>query len=117
MLTNDSLWSPNLDALIAAPKHHILRMENDDVRVLETRIEPGETVPLHTHENPSSNYFLSWSDCVRRDENGDVLFDSRIEGAAIQPGEITWSGPIPPHTLENVGSNAIHLISTEIKPK
>lgn len=108
-------WSPELDALIAAPDHHKLLMENDKVRVLETKIMPGETVPVHTHQNPSTNYFFSWSDCIRRDDKGEVLFDSKTAGVCIEQGATTWQGPLPPHTLENVGDSAIHLISVEIK--
>jgi mannose-6-phosphate isomerase-like protein (cupin superfamily) len=108
-------WLPELDALIAAPDHHKLLMENEHVRVLETRINPGETVPVHTHQNASTNYFFSWSDCIRRNDKGEVLFDSCKAGVTIEPGATTWQGPLPPHTLENVGDAAIHLISVEIK--
>ncbi len=109
-------WPPELDALVAAPNHHKLLMENDQVRVLETKIFPGETVPVHTHQNPSTNYFFSWSACIRRDDQGKVLFDSCKSGIEIEPGAVTWQTPLPPHTLENVGDQPIHLISVEIKP-
>ena len=42
-------WPDSLDALTAAPESHRLLFENDAVRVLETRIAPGETTLLHTH--------------------------------------------------------------------
>ncbi|MEI9968210.1 MAG: hypothetical protein WDM87_06140 [Terracidiphilus sp.] len=32
------IWQEELDALIAAPKHHILLFENEVVRVLDTRV-------------------------------------------------------------------------------
>ena len=50
-------WLPELDALVAAPKHHRLLFENDRVRVLDTRIAPGDTVPLHTHRWPAVHRF------------------------------------------------------------
>jgi hypothetical protein len=71
-------WPDSLDALIAAPAHHALLFENDAVRVLETRIPPGELVPVHTHRWPSVLYVLSWSAFVRRDAAGTVLVDSRL---------------------------------------
>src|SRR5882724_11603118 len=108
-------WSPALDAVTAAPDHHRLAMENDQVRVLETRIEPGQTVALHTHCWPAAYYILSWSDFVRRDEHGIVIMDSRSEGLALEPGQSVWSPPLGPHTLENVGDRPIHLISVEVK--
>ena len=40
-------WPDSLDALTAAPESHRLLFENDEVRVLEARIAPGETTGLH----------------------------------------------------------------------
>jgi hypothetical protein len=66
-MPHEQEWPEEFDALVAAPMHHALLFENEFVRVLDTRVLPGETVPPHTHRWPSSLYFLSWSDCVRRD--------------------------------------------------
>jgi hypothetical protein len=44
--------------------------------VLDTNIPPGETTNVHTHQFPSSLYFLSWSHFIRYDEIGNVLVDS-----------------------------------------
>ena len=108
-------WPPELDAVIAAPDHHRLLLENDTVRVLETIIQPGETVPLHTHRCAATTYFVNWSDCVRRDQFGEVLMDSRQLATTPMPGVAVWTLPLPPHTLENVGSQPIHTITVEIK--
>ena len=92
-------WPEELDALRAAPKHHVLLFENEAVRVLDTRIAAGETVPLHTHRWPSALYILSWSDFVRRDGEGKVVVDSRA-GGRLPEGCALWSGPLTAHTLE-----------------
>ncbi len=42
-------WPDSLDALVAAPKHHALLLEDDRVRVLQTTIPAGDVAPLHTH--------------------------------------------------------------------
>ena len=105
-----------MDALIAAPLHHSLLMENEFVRVLDTHVEPGDTVPLHTHEWPCVNYFLSFSDFIRRDADGVVLLDTAAAGLVLAPGEARWSGPLGLHTLENVGSGLLHVLSVELKP-
>jgi mannose-6-phosphate isomerase-like protein (cupin superfamily) len=102
-----------LDAVIAAPAHHTVLLENDHVRVLDTRIAPGDTVPLHTHRWPSVLHVLSWSDIVRRDEHGAVVLDSRT--SVVRPPEIMWSPPLSPHTLENVGTTEIRVMSIELK--
>src|SRR5258707_9605126 len=93
-------WPRHLDALAAAPAHPRLLLENDSVRILETRIEPGETVPLHTHEWPAAYYVLAYGDLVRRDEHGRVTFDSRQAPGGAQPGGALWMPPLGPHTLE-----------------
>lgn len=113
-MSNCESWPKELDALAAAPAHHFLLMENDRVRVIDTRIPPGETTPLHTHCWPGSAYLLSWSDFIRRDADGNTLFDSRT-GNAIAEGTAFWSPPFPPHTVENVGSKELRVISVEIK--
>jgi hypothetical protein len=107
-------WPDSLDALVAAPRHHLLRFENDRVRVLETVISPGDTVPLHTHRWPALYHVSGWSHFVRRDEKGNVLFDSRTRPLPATPF-VLWSEPLPPHTLENVGQTPIQLFSVGLK--
>jgi hypothetical protein len=101
-----------LDAVIAAPKHHTLILENERTRLLDTRIPVGDTVPVHTHRWPAVYYTLRFSHFVRRDSEGKVLFDSRtappMAGAAFLEN-------LPPHSVENVGDQEIHLVSVELK--
>ncbi|MBS1724727.1 MAG: hypothetical protein JSS66_17435 [Armatimonadetes bacterium] len=105
----------DLDALTAAPHHHRLAFESDSVRVLETKVAPGDTVPLHTHAWGGVLYVLSWSDFVRRDESGSVLLDSKAAGLALRPGDAVPSAPLGLHTLENVGDRPLHIIAFETK--
>jgi hypothetical protein len=113
-MSNRQDWPDELDALVAAPLHHDLLFENEAVRVLGARIAPGQTVPLHTHRWPCALYILAWSDFVRRDAEGAVLLDTRISGKILQ-GSALWSGPLPPHTLENIGESVLHTLSVELK--
>jgi quercetin dioxygenase-like cupin family protein len=108
-------WPPGLDALAAAPLHHRLVLENAQVRVLDTRVPPGDTVPLHTHQWPSVLHLLSWSHCVRRDAKGHVEFDTRSTMPAVLQAPIAWCEPLPPHSLENVGTAELHIMMIEIK--
>jgi hypothetical protein len=78
--SQDWPWPDELDAVTAAGKYHKVLFENERVRVLEVRIARGQTVPIHTHRWPSALYTDSWSDFVRRDEKGNVTFDSRNAG-------------------------------------
>lgn len=107
-------WPDKLDALIAAPEYHALMFENEFVRVLDTRVPPGQTVPLHTHRWPSTLYIVSWSDFVRRDGEGNIVVDSRITGKIAEQSAL-WSQPLAAHTLENVGETELRAISVELK--
>jgi len=107
-------WPEALDALSAAPQYHILLLEDERFRVLDTRVPQGHTVPLHTHRWPSALYILSWSDFVRRDANGKIVVDSRESGKPTGQTAL-WSWPLPPHTLENVGESERRVISVEMK--
>jgi hypothetical protein len=103
-----------LDALIAAPHHHTLLFENEFVRVLDTLVPPGQTVPLHTHRWPSALYILNWSDFIRRDAQGGTVIDSRTI-PKVPAHSALWSPSLPPHTLENIGNTELHAISVELK--
>ena len=107
-------WPEELDALRAAPGHHTLMMENDQVRVLDTRVGPGETVPLHTHRWPCALFIKSWSHFVRRDRDGNVVADSRESDMALDD-QVVWCGPLGPHTLENVGDTDLWVVAVEQK--
>ena len=90
-------------------------LENDRVRVLDTRVEAGDTVPVHTHRWPSVQYVMSIAAFVRRDAEGRVLIDSRTMDLPKEAPFTLWSEPIPPHTLENIGDRVIHVIAVELK--
>jgi len=108
-------WPDEMEALQAAPHHHRLILENERVRVLDTRVAPGDRVPVHTHRWPAVNHIMTWSDFVRRDADGKVLVDTRGRPApAVLPFAV-WSEPLPPHTLENVGPTELWVVSIETK--
>ena len=108
-------WPASLDAMAAAPDHHVVLLENDRVRVLDTRLEPGERTPVHTHGWPSVLYVVSWSDFVRYDSAGAVLLDSRGMSAKPEGGATLWSGPLGPHSAHNVGNQELRVIAIELK--
>jgi hypothetical protein len=108
-------WPDSLDALIAAPNHHTLLFENERVRVLDVRIPPGQTVPVHTHRWPCVLYTLSASEFIRCDAEGNVLADTRKQDPASKLPGTLWSTPMPPHSVENVGKTEIRVLSVELK--
>jgi uncharacterized glyoxalase superfamily protein PhnB len=112
---NPRLAQQPLDALAVASNHHRLLFENNAARVLDTKIGPGERTRIHAHEWAAALYVRSWSDFVRYDPDGNVLFDSRTMEATPAIGFALWSGPIGPHYVDNVGQTDLHLIAVEVK--
>jgi quercetin dioxygenase-like cupin family protein len=108
-------WPAHLDALVAAPEHHTLLFENEAVRILDTRIPAGAKTRVHTHRWPAALYVLGWSQFVRRDADGSVTLDTRNVPALATPPQALWSEALAPHSLENVGTSDLHIISVELK--
>jgi mannose-6-phosphate isomerase-like protein (cupin superfamily) len=110
-------WPAELDGPIAAPDQHAVIFENEQVRVLQVTIRPGEIAPLHTHRRPTLMYVLSGSHFIRRDEAGSIVVDTR---AAVPPFEmppVMWRESNPAHTLENSGEEDFVLIAVELKDR
>jgi hypothetical protein len=109
-----TMTSHSLDAMTAAPDHHMILFENENVRVLDTKVAPGERTPLHAHEWPAALYVVSWSDFIRRDAGGAILVDSR-KRPTPEVGTGLWIDPLPPHSVENVGRLDLRIIAVEVK--
>ena len=101
--------------MTAAGDHHENLLENDKVRVLDSLVRPGESTPLHTHRWPSVLYVIGFSDFVRMGRDGEVLLDTRLNETKPASGTAFWSAPLEPHSVTNVGSGDIRVISIEIK--
>jgi hypothetical protein len=104
-----------LDAMAVSEANHAVILENEHVRVLDTRVRPGERTAVHAHEWPAALYVVSWSPFIRRDPDGVVLVDSRQMAAPPGPGEALWASPLPPHFVENIGETDLHIIAVEMK--
>jgi hypothetical protein len=110
-------WPDELDALVAAPGNHHVLLENDEVRVIETQVPVKTTTPVHTHRWASVEYVLSTTDFIRRDGDGDVVFDTRAAHGRPKPLEVLWSGPRPPHSIENIGDAELRVLMVELKDR
>lgn len=51
--SDPATWDPDLDAVAAAPRHHKVLFENENLRVLEVILAPGDEEPVHHHRWPS----------------------------------------------------------------
>lgn len=103
-----------LDGSVAAPDHHKVLFENDEVRVLRTTIRAGDITPLHTHLAPTVSYVISGSHFHRRAEDGSTLLDTKADPAFVLP-QVSFSSGTPRHTLENTGPDDLIVIGVELK--
>lgn len=111
-------WPAQLDAVIAAPNNHKILMENEQVRVLEVQLAPGETEPLHHHKWPSVLYIQEAGDFIDYDKDGEVIFDSRKLPEPLTFPLTMQKEPEAPHSVVNLSkTKPIRLIRVEMKPE
>ncbi len=108
-------YPDDLDAMVAAPDFHTVLFEDERVRVLDGRVPPGATVPVHTHRWGGVLYVIATSDFVRRSPDGVVIVDTRLSGTTPVAGAAVWGAPLTPHSLENVGSQEFRTLTVEMK--
>lgn len=113
-MSSESPWPPELDGVLAAPDHHKVLFENDEVRVIETIVRAGDTTPIHTHPK-TVMYVVSGDQFVRRDDVGQVMVDTRDEGTSFVMPPVIWSDGTPPHLIENPGEEDLVVIGVELK--
>lgn len=85
------------------------------MRVLDTCVQPGEMTKVHTYQLSAILYIKSWSDFIRYDAGGKVLYDSRKLENPTKPETAIWTGPLPPHQPKNIGDKDLHAIVVELK--
>jgi hypothetical protein len=106
--------SEELDGVVVDPTHHKVLFENDYVRVVETIVPAGDTTPVHTHLAPTLTQVVSFAHFIRRDHDGNVMFDSREKN---MPPDIQYlfAESTPQHTIENTDTQSMHVIGVELK--
>jgi len=107
----DKWWTPENDALAAAPQNHKLLFENDEVRVLEVTVQPGVREPLHAHRYPSVLYYVSAAHMKEYSPN-----IAAVDHPRKQDGAVIFLPVGPPHQMENMEtSKRLRAIRVELK--
>jgi hypothetical protein len=52
---------------------------------------------------------------MRRDETGNLIFDSRREVSPPVVPSVVWCEPLASHSVENVGETELRVLSIELK--
>ncbi len=96
------------DAAKVSSKTHKVLFENDNVRVLEVKIQPGEKEPAHTHPYKSITIIQTPSRIRYYDEDDNVLEEVDLQG-------VSWLEPMGLHAAENIGDTVFQGYRIEMK--
>jgi quercetin dioxygenase-like cupin family protein len=96
----------SMDPAVSNPQHYRVVYENERVRVLEYRDEPGDRTTPHRHPD-SLMYTLS---AFRR----RLVSGADQRDAEIPAGMTGWL-PAQQHHGENIGNSPTHCIFVELK--
>jgi beta-alanine degradation protein BauB len=88
------------------PDKYSVVFENDQVRVLEYRDEPGAKTQPHDHPN---SVMISLSRFDRR-----LSIEEETREVTIDAGDIRWLDA-QTHSGENIGSTETHVVFVELK--
>lgn len=112
------------DAVAAAPYSHRVMFEDEHVRVLEIRLPPGATEPIHVHALPSVIFGETGGTggakfvyTEYRMEDGKFVEVSAQEISPTPGYRSVWSPPEGPHSISNVGGVPVRFTRVEIKPE
>jgi hypothetical protein len=106
-------WPESTDALVAAPTSHRVLLENDQVRVLEVTIEPGNREPEHTHRAPSVMIVDEPARLRYYAPDAPPLELGRRSGTKPGP-RVQWMDPEGPHSVENIDQHRYHAVRIEL---
>ena len=94
------------DPVTTNPQHYRMIFENESVRVLDYRDEPGESTTPHVHPN---SVMITLTDFQRRLSTGGGQ-----RNVDLASGQAFWL-PAQRHTKENIGTTPTHTILVELK--
>jgi quercetin dioxygenase-like cupin family protein len=86
---------------------HKVLIDNADVRVLDVHLPPGQKVAMHSHPANVTYFVTDAKFKVTTPDGKTVERDSTA-------GQARWSDAAT-HSIENVGTNEVHLVQTELK--
>ena len=95
------------DMVKVAPNNSKVLVDNDQVRVVEVSLKPGEKLPMHSHPSYVV-YFLTGGKVKTTTADGK---STEVEHKA---GEAIWSEPVT-HSNVNIGTTLQKALVVELK--
>ena len=97
------------DAAVANATTVQVKLDNPSVRVLESKLNPGQKERPHSHP-ASVIYVISGGKVRNHMADGTSVDGELVSGATLYREPLT-------HWAENIGTSPIHLIITELKDR
>jgi hypothetical protein len=90
--------------------------ENEEVRILEVTIQPGEKEDFHTHRLKSVFIVDALADMRYFGPQGEIQYERKAPPPHVFRTSVTWKEPEGLHAIENLSQDqVIHGIRIEIK--
>lgn len=95
------------DPVKLSPHLYKVLLENDQVRVLEFRVKPGDKEPMHSHPAAVVYVFADGKAKATTPDGNSVIIDGKA-------GQTVWSEPVS-HSWEHIGPGNGHVLIIEMK--
>jgi quercetin dioxygenase-like cupin family protein len=95
------------DPAVVNAKTVRVNLENDQVRVLEATLQPGDKEQVHSH--PAYVTYVVTGGKVR-----NHAADGKVTESELVTGDTLYRDPLT-HWAENIGTTTIHVILVELK--
>ncbi|HMK29788.1 MAG TPA: cupin domain-containing protein [Terriglobales bacterium] len=106
-LAASTVLAQDVMSVAGGPETHKVILDNDRVRVLDVRIQPGQKIAMHSHP-VNTVYFVNDSKLKVTLPDGKTAVREGKAGTAV------WNDATT-HAVENVGTSELHLVQTEMK--
>ncbi len=98
----------DITTVAGGPETHKVLLDNDRVRMLDARLQPGQKVAMHSHPANTVYYLTDCKLRVTTPDGKDQIAEPKADTAI-------WRGGETKHAVENVGTAECHLVQTELK--
>lgn len=95
------------DMAKVAPNNTKVLVDNDQVRVMEVWLKPGESLPMHSH--PANVVYF-----VTPGKTKTTTADGKVTETEHKAGDAMYNAPVT-HSNQNVGSTATKALVVELK--
>ena len=100
--------SETIDPVVVSSNMYEVLVDNEHVRVVRYRIDPGERDEWHTH--PAKVSVITSGGFLRITTSDGQSFEVQEEAGAA-----SWMRPVGKHFAENIGDSPVQVILVEVK--